>query len=465
MLISVSCISQEPWITINSDKKVFKKTIRDIHPIVNKQTGDVAIFFKTNTGLTCHLYNNKKVLISTVNITKLPKNSKITLGSTVTKNEYSLFFSNIKNTRFSALTINFKTKAVKVNENIILKLKKEKKLQFIEVNNQLHLITCFKNTSILKLYSFNINGGISNREYNLSNEDFKDNNEDTHNLDQALFGGFELPRIKTIDYDIPNALEETSAYTKLYVRDDKIIITSDVYDKQTVMVTLNTSNSNYEYRSLENKNYNKKDTAVRANSYIYGDYFFKIYSTIKKIDLTIYNLKTNELVKELNINKAQPISFKNSPIIQEGGQFDKHRELEKQTKFIRKVAYSNPALSILKNNDQFILTLGAYKEKTESGLLLLGGFTGVIGAATFLAFESYNRTKSTRIIGLFNEQFNHIKGAKIPINDFDKINTYIEKESLESKKMEYQTIFKHEKDLIWGYYNKKDKSYRLFKVI
>lgn len=215
-------------------------------------------------------------------------------------------------------------------ESLNVSSKKEKRIQFLKINNQLHLLTYVKKTSILKLYAFQINGLLSSKTYDLSNEKFGEHLDGKYPLDFTLFGNYDNNyNIKTITYDVPNALEKTYPYAKVYIKDSKILLTSNLFDRETTIITLNSNNSDYEFKTLENKSYNIKDLAKKSNSYIYDNTLFYVYSTNKKINLSIYNLENSTLHKEFNITKEESISFKNTPIIQEGGELDKIENLKK----------------------------------------------------------------------------------------------------------------------------------------
>jgi len=80
---------------------------------------------------------------------------------------------------------------------------------------------------------------------------------------------------------------------------------------------------------------------------------------------------------------------------------------------------------------------------------------------TYFAYNSYTSSKSTHIKGLFDTNFNHIKG-ELKQNVFDKINdSKIEKSTAQKGK----TVFKYKDFYIVGDYLVWDKKYILRKFI
>lgn len=458
-LLSFLSFSQENWISIDTHNKVENDNFNDIIPIVNKENGDLAVFLKEKKGLVGYLYNNKQELVHSIVVDELPKKSQVFIGSTFKDKSFSLCFSNPQKTRFSYLNVNFETQRSNFIENLKLDIKREKIIEFMEFKNQLFLLTVQKHTSILKLHTFNLQGSVSTNTFDLSKEVFKSENGYEYDLYSLLYGNTMYSSFESVDYDVPNSLEIASAFTKLYHKNGKIILTNNLYNKYTYIVELDIEKLNYELNIIENKNYEKQLIGVNSNSYIFNDLFFNIYSTNKKLDLNIYDLKTHTLLKEFNINKEDSISFKNTPIIQEGGDFDNYRELEKTSKFLRKVTNSKIGVTAYKDNNNLVLTLGA-SEKIKSGNFAIvgGAFGGLVGALVFSTFDSYTKTKSTRIVCLLNNNLNHI-GGNVPLNGFDKIQDYIEVNKLQNSKI--QTVFKYNEKYIWGSFNEDSGMYDL----
>ncbi len=463
--VSITSIAQENWLELVINNPLSEERIKEVIPITNTKTGDLALFYKTRSGLLCYLFNNKQELTNTFAVDTLPDKSDIFIGEVTSDNKiYNLFFTNSNGNKLGSIQINFQTESALTNNNFELP-KKEKVIQFVNHEGGLFLVTSLKKSSILKLYTFNIHGKAKSQVADFSNEIFENDNGLSKKFHDLIFQGSEQKTIAYITNNSPNSLETTSAKTKLYLNENTLRLTNNLFNKNTFIVDFNIKEHAHKLTVLENQDFIKKQTGANTNSYILDDYFFRVYATTEKLNLAIYNLKTNTLQKEFVINKGEPISFKNTPIIQEGGEFDTYRELEKTSKFLRKIVYSNVGIIAYKINDNYVLTLGASKDVSLGNLAMVGAMTGgalgaIVGGLLSTAFQSYLTTKSTRILSVLDQNFNHTSGD-IPVNSFDKIDTFIVNKS--GKENALQTIFKYQNITIWGSYNKTNKIYTFTK--
>src|SRR5690606_28022611 len=129
------------------------------------------------------------------------------------------------------------------------------------------------------------------------------------------------------------------------------------------------------------------------------------YISNEKLVINFIDLKNNTILKEFVISEDDSIHFKNSPIIQEGGDFASYRELEKTSQFIRKVIQSKMAISAYKDNNNYIVTLGSYEPKPSTMSMITGGIIGgITGVIIMSMFDSYTNSKSVRILSLLDEK-------------------------------------------------------------
>lgn len=210
----------------------------------------------------------------------------------------------------------------------------------------------------------------------------------------------------------------------------------------------------------------------------------------------VRDLNTSEILKEYFVKKEDTITFKNSPIIQEGGAYDNYREMEETSKFLRKISSSEVGISVYKLNDNYQITLGGEKQIQSGGapmMMSMGGgsfvastgvsvsLPGYFSPSTF-AYGSYANTKSTYINCLFDAGFNHVDGD-MTNNVFDNINNFKDSEkglNKEAKKLtstnkpragsiskttsiKAEIIQKYNGHFLFGYFHSKKKTYYLRK--
>lgn len=454
-------LAQEHFILIETAKDFPNEKLKEVIPITDNKNENIALLLKTKKGLESYLYNANKERINHISIEKLPLKSDVLVGSANIGNDYRLFYSNKSDSQFSMVKLNFDIATYAINEDLKFKISNEKFVKYISLEDRLYLLTLEKNSSTLKLYTFDMDGHVRAIKYDLSHEVIENDNGLTYNLSTLIYhNNANNKAIEFVDESVPNALETTSAITKIYYQDGQIILTNNLYTKFTYKITLDIQKENYTFQKIENAQFTKDDKLVSANSFIFKNHILTAYANGNQVYLNVFTENPLELVKTFTISKDEPITFKNGPIYIENGDLRKIREVEKSGKFVRKVAYSNVAISLFEADNKYIVTLGS-SEPVASGNMILVGYLvgGIVGAAIFSAFETYSETKSTRIQSLFDLNFNHLEG-EVPKNGFDIIKDFINSNNL--KHLQNQSVFKFKEDYVWGSYNRNSGYYRLY---
>ncbi|MGB6268995.1 MAG: hypothetical protein WBF67_08300, partial [Olleya sp.] len=241
-----------------------------------------------------------------------------------------------------------------------------------------------------------------------------------------------------------------------------IYLTFDVNDEATHLYKIDLEKLNLDYQLYpypKSENHEFKN----FNSFIYEDNIYQIAASKEALKFVISDFD-HKSIKEFNIYKEQSISFKNSPIIQEGQTalpFVTKRELEETKKYLRKINAGNIGLSVTKNKEQYYITIGGFQIVPQQGIMtpvntVNGNFTGY--NTTYLSYNSYSTTKSTYFNSILDLNFNHVKG-KLKENIFDQIEGF-------KSKLKYtsgEDLFYHNNNLYFGYFNQKESTYHLVK--
>lgn len=461
LFFSVFTISaQQNWAIIELNNEIDDMVVEEVIPIVDQKSGDLATFFRIKTGYIAYLYDENQHLITSLKINLKHKNIDILIGSAHENMQYTLFFSNDSNTKYSFLKVDFKTNTSSLSDEKDFKPKKERLITYSENENELYAMSIIKNSSELKLYRFAVDGSFSKKQYDFSGESFETDSELPIPLYSVLFGKYSDNSFETVNSNIPNTLETASAMTKVYLNNNTLQLTNNTFRKYTYALSFDLQSDDSKLLKIENKNFDKKNRQSNSNSFVLNNLLFDIYSNSDDINFNVYDYKSNNLIKKFSIIPGDSIPFKNSPIIHEILESNYSRDLETTTRFIRKVNGSKIGISAYAIGDNYVVTLGS-SEKIQSGeMAIIGGIIGgVVGAALFSALDSYNKTRSTRILCLFDKNFNHLEGD-VPSNGFDLINDFIEEKDLEKAKL--QTVFKYKDGYIWGSYNKAGRFYRFY---
>ncbi len=468
-------LSQDRIGSFENNLKTSQTFLRGSVPIVNNRNGDISMFLFDSQKVYGYLLNNKFEKIAELNSENRRRKYKALIGSSISKdNTYRLFMSNEKYTKFGYVDFSYNKKE-SVFKELDLKLEDEKYLETITLDNKFYLMTISKNTSKLNIYSFNDDASYKKDVIDFSNEMFI-NKERKKTvlykmfLDSEVMATFMSP-IK-IEESNPNSIEVTSEKSKLYLRGNQLVFTFDNNKEYTQIISLDFETFDYKLRQIE-KPFVPKQTKKQANSYISGDNLYTMVSTSEKFIFRVHAYESGELKKEYSTTVNDTISFKNSPIIQEGGMYDSYREMEKTKKYLRKITSGDLGIAVYKINGNHQIILGGKKEiKSNPGMMMMGGFgmipIGTIGAIsvsinpTFFAFNSYTNTKSTYIECLFDENFNHLEG-EFERNVFDKIKIYKDLINKSNEVDKIDTVFKYDDYFVFGFYNSRSKTYNFRK--
>ncbi|GAB1855319.1 hypothetical protein MHTCC0001_01520 [Flavobacteriaceae bacterium MHTCC 0001] len=468
--------------------------------ISNKATGGLVLFIEDSDVSKAFLLDANLVLKGEIFCQNLPNAFKEFIGHQInTDGSYSIFYTNNSKKKLGELNINFLKKNATA-QTLDFKLKKEAYVESISHNGKFYFMSATRGTSDLNFYCFN-DGKISNK--NTISLDFLEEIKNDYlkkAFDLLVSKAFTHGSLVKMDNETPNAIETTSRPHKLYIIDDKFVFTFDNNKKDTKIVSVNPDTFDFNVLNVDQPEIDGVSEFINHNSYLYDDKIFQIKSSSSSMRFTVKDYRTQELIKEIVLNKEDSITFKNTPIIQEGPAFiagKRTRKMEATSKFLRKISAGDIGIAVHKKNNKNRITLGSKKEIRSGGAMMpMGGFGGIpmggfgpLSASfnpTFFAYGGYSSTKTVRIECLFNNDFQHIEGD-IPDNVFDDIkafeDTFTEITSVtkeknneptddiygiesfdeddSSNKPKLKNVFRHDDKLYFGFIGSQDKNYHL----
>ncbi|MCF6307751.1 MAG: hypothetical protein L3J09_07330 [Flavobacteriaceae bacterium] len=450
-------ISQEEIITIDSISE-----INQSFNVVDTKTGNIVFFLEESNLAKGFLYNKNFELIGKIFSEDLRNKYKSFLGFQINGSIISLFMNTKNNRSYGVLTFNFGNNTSDVKE-INFKLKGEEYIESVSTNNSFYLISRPKNKNQFNIYTFNEDYSVNKNEIIFKENDFLDRRERPVKLYDFI------RNTVNINNNVPNSIEATSELVKLYVDNNTISITSDVYNEFTFLIDINLTNFSYSVDKFVHPKYETSMIGVKSNSYVYENNLFQIITSSKKMNIQITNLSSKKIIKEYSASKNSPIDFKNSQIILEGGDFKKLRELSKTSQFLRKIAQYRVGISVYKNEGIYQVSLGGITEGSNGmGYVFIGAAVGgIVGGMVVAAsinsitysYYGYAKTKSVRITGLFNKDFTHIGGG-ISDNPFEIMKSFFEV----NKNLKAKTVLSYNDYYLFGFYNKKINLYKVYKI-
>lgn len=437
--------------------------IKDVIPIVNDISNELALFLADPKNVCGYTFDSEFQITEKLAFPAKKRKYKTLIGNSISENQdYRVFLTNKKKTSFLTVNFSFKEGAT-TSKEFKLQSHGEKFIQTISLDNKFYLISVDKIKKALFIYSFDDDGLYERHHITVTNL-FRHKSNSLVPVTQLLTANNKS--INKIDSNIPNSIEVTAEKVKMYILDNSLVFTFDNHSAVTQLLTIDLSTYISNIEIVDAPKHEFSTTRFKSNSFITKDYLFLAATTRDKLVFRVHNYKTKELFKEYVILRDEPISFKNSPIIQEGGVYTSVRKMEKTQKFLRKINSDNFGISVRPVNGLYHATIGGYSIQKGGAGMMMGGFGGLPIASfgnvsvffnpSMFAYNAMSSTKSTRIECLFDETVNHVEG-EIKDNAFDKIERY------ERKNGEGKTIFRYKDYFIAGRYNPFTKVYSLYK--
>ncbi|PQJ79904.1 hypothetical protein [Polaribacter porphyrae] len=428
LFFSIQVFSQQTLLSFKNDLKTTSSNIKDVIPIVNEKNGEIVYILADAKNVYAYKINSKFEVVDRLTSEEKSRKFKILIGYDIDVNDdYTIFLTNKKKEKFLIVRFSFESKQVISKEFDIENT--ESFVQTTTINNQFYLLCSSKQKNELYAYTFK----DFNKKKNIISTDklvFLDKLKKRKTANKMLiFSG----EIRKFEENIPNTIEITSSKYKMYERGHEVVFSFNTDDSFTQLLIIDLINFKASTKYFKNPLNKIKNTSKKGNSYLNGDNLFTFSVSKKEFSLKIFNFSSEEEIKTYSAVKEGVISFKNTPIIQEGGIYNNYRELEKTKKFLRKIYAGNIGVSVKKYNKFYHVTLGGYVvQRSNAGMMMpFGGLPiASIGSATIffnpaqIAFNSFGNNKATRIECLFDEEFNHKKG-EIPENAFDKMQDFV----------------------------------------
>lgn len=467
LLLSLFTFAQE---IVNSTPLMLKKR-KEIFQIVDQKNSEVDLFTVDDQKIKLIRLNaTMQIIDSLSNVKPNKKVYRRMIGNTGSSLSPTLFWASSDYKKIAVQQFDLNSKNVKLNE-IDLPLTNERYLQCFSLKSFFYIMTIVKDSDLLKLYAFDPSGKLEIKLLDASQIKFYGNDYFLKNLFDILKSNllpFEAPfSLRKIESEIPISLVQSANKRKCYYNEDQITITIDMNDGFTQLIFINLHNYSVSEKTIAKPKIKWDGEGIpnfNSNSFLINDKLIQIKSSSDKFILTLKDLE-EKLIKEYTITKDTEIGFKNTDIVQTGGDFNGTRVLEKSSQFIRKVNNLNSGISYYRIGNKSLVTLGSVSEQQQSAMAM-GGMFGAAGAilaaafnnSTLDSYDDYARRKVIKVDCLFDENFNHLPGV-VPTLAFDKIRDFLAKEDDFSLK----TIFRLNEFYYLGYYDEDSKNYNIRK--
>jgi len=346
-----------------------KKT--EVYPIISNSDKGLPILFISGKNVKVYYFADDFTFQREINIKRSIVDSREYLGSYMVDNSLVIMFSDKKMNLISQLLVNLSTGVSK--ELLVYKHEHDQKyLASWEVLDSLFVLSIVENSSVLIVRKFFGLGKTATSNFNIGSNHMDNSSLVSRSSLSDIFdnqGG----KPQKIDPSIPVSLKTASAKNKIYLVDDKIIITLDDNGNATKLITLNLIDNSHDIANFAYVNYQPQQPLPTSyNSFIYDNTIFQISINKNEIGMRIVSLGDTNRVALFQTKKDADIAFLNSTLSlrneKEGFLFGNPvvTEIRTTRKFLKMASKMSPAISVFSNHLNYQILMGGVMDIHQS---------------------------------------------------------------------------------------------------
>jgi hypothetical protein len=441
----------------------FSQTLLSSHPLELKKSSanhqilnavnnqkQVFVFASDKENLTVLKYNQALFFKDSLSVPRPEKSYEFMAGFSFEENGNPyLYWSSEDYKKIEAVYFDFENKRT-VDTYYQIPFKEETILNAYSENNSFYILSQIQKEDKLKLYCFS-KGKLEENILDFSSYKFMDESGKSKTFGELL----EQNPIEKIDTKSLNPLFYGTAKTKLYVLDNKMILTFDS-PTRTQALEIDLSTFSISEKIIPQQTLTKG--TGKSNSYFHQNKLYQLKTSEEELIIASIDFKSGELIKSYSVTQNDAITFKNSPLYSQTGT-QQGRELKNTKKFLQKLDNSEIGLSVYKTPDAIMITAGGIKNVGSTGGILLGITAGVAmvaagnDASSFGELFDVQNLQSIYFEGLFDENFQHKKIEQQGLA-VDYISQFIDENNVS-----LESVFPYNDYFIMGYYDSKAKEY------
>lgn len=416
---------------------------------VNPDTKEVFVFAADKENVNVQKYNSA-LFFSDSLISELPDSAYPNMvGYEFKDHTASIYWASSRLKKILAVAYDFRNRTV-TNVPFELQFKDESIIDYFSENNTFYIISEIKLENKLKLYLFK-NGKYEEKTIDFSAFNFSTDKGKSLKFNEIIS---ENPLLR-IDADVWNSVVTASANSKLYVTEDKLIISFDYSQSKTQFLEIDLSTFTIKEKTFQKPTLDQPGT---SNSFLYDNKVFQMKANSEQLSWDVKDYESGEILKTTIVSKNDVITFKNSPLYSQTGR-QRLKEFKNTEKFLKKLNQSQVGITAYKVQDELLVTIGGSQNVASAGGILLGA---TILAAEVMSgsggfSEGFFDSDNLQVIyfdTLFNDDFQQVEGQLQPLaNDF--ISGFVS----ETKDISLGNTFRYNDFYIFGYYNSKEKEY------
>ncbi|NOX47799.1 MAG: hypothetical protein GXO89_12560 [Chlorobi bacterium] len=282
-----------------------------------------------------------------------------------------------------------------------------------------------------------------------------------------------------IDSFRPPNIRSAANMSKIYFKDNKIIVSLDVYNKKTRLLILDIENESAQKLDIVHPG-TSQNMYEKSNSFIYENNLYQFVSGKKEWAISQVDYLSDSSRKTIRLNSANLMSFTNSEayIVHTNSGFavvDKTKPFESK-KYYKKISRLDPFIFVSNNyNNTLEFIIGGFSYVGGNEYNLIGPMISTSGGGYMSSGSTYfpGNFSSVYFISTFDNQiFAHIPensggGCSIRVHSYLK---NLKKETNEQNELTYysnhlfaERVFRYNDNCFLGYYLREDEKYYIYR--
>ncbi|TDO95412.1 hypothetical protein [Flavobacterium sp. 245] len=403
----------------------------------NIKTHEVFVFASDNKTINILKYNKSLFLSNQFKDTLRAEQKRVMMGYSFGEDgNPTLYWGSDNHKNIRIIKYNLETKTSNAlsfdfpanTGNIITSFQK---------NNTFYVLSKEKDQEHLLLFQFK-NDKCEIKMFNFTPFSFQNERGQAVSFSALVQYHYPIEKMETDDF---SALDKTEKKSKMYVLDERIILTFDYNTKHTQVFSLNMQTN-----EVMEKIFDTPDTQTgpkTTNSFYLENKLYQISANSEQLLFSLKDFDSGKSIKNISVSKNDTISFKNSPMfLQVNG--EKPQKLKTTAKFLKQLSTVNATLSAFKNRQYTFVTFGGFASYQSLSVNYGDGFNNVQNASKMVFFDT-----------AINSDFEFVKDSQIEPLAIDNLNYFMST----SKNIAMISILKVTDFYILGYYDTVSKSY------
>lgn len=233
-------------------------------------------------------------------------------------------------------------------------------LTALQVNQKFYLITVSRAASLLHLWESSQGNPFVRTSFEVQHPKLNDALRITEDqLNERIYSDIGIDKIT---YELENNLKSAHALNKLYIIDNRLIITMDEPD-QLWLYTIDLDQKKLTEKKLAFSLENGEGKGNKqGNSFLYYNKLFRATSNDEMLNVVMLDVDSVKMEWNQKIFKDLPILIKNGPIVTESGG-NTPKVIGKTSQYLNRIQNSKIAIAVNEINDQYLIQIGSYEFK------------------------------------------------------------------------------------------------------